>query len=324
MRRSSRSRDDFTLFFATDLHGSMACFKKLLAAPDFYGADVAILGGDMTGKMVIPVVAAPGGRYRARVAGKEIEAGPDDVAALETRIADGGFYPYRTNPDEVAELQADPARVEALFASLMADTLRTWNDLAERRYAGTDRVVLVAPGNDDPWDIDDVLAELPRFRVVEGEATTLGDRYEMIATGYSNTTPWSTHRELPEDELREVIDKAAARVSSMETAIFNIHVPPYNTGLDTGPDIDPHTWEQKATMGQGHTKPVGSHAVREAIETHQPLLSLHGHIHESRGTFRLGRTLCVNPGSDYGDGILRGALVTLTGPRVRGFQLTSG
>lgn len=110
----------------------------------------------------------------------------------------------------------------------------------------------------------------------------------------------------------------------METAVFNIHVPPHNTGLDTGPDIDPHTWEQKATMGQGHTRPVGSHAVRDAIEEHQPLLSLHGHIHESRGSFRLGRTLCINPGSDYGDGILRGCLVHLSGGAVRGFQLTSG
>jgi Icc-related predicted phosphoesterase len=313
-----------TIFFATDLHGSLACFKKFVEAFDFYGADVAILGGDMTGKMVVPVVRQAGGGYRARVAGRQIEVDEAEAGALETRIADAGFYPHRTDPEELARLQADPALVDELFHTLMADTLRRWGELAEQKYAGTDRVIHVAPGNDDPFVIDDVLADLPRFQVVEGEVVALREPFEMASTGYSNTTPWQTHRELPEEELRERIDKIAARVSSMETAIFNIHVPPFDTGLDTGPDIDPHTWEQRTTMGQGHTKPVGSLAVREAIGTYQPLVSLHGHIHESRGTVRLGRTLCVNPGSDYGDGILRGALIQLVGAQVRGFQLTSG
>ena len=146
----------------------------------------------------------------------------------------------------------------------------------------------------------------------------------MLSIGFSNRTPWDTHREMDEADLGKRIAGMTSGIGSIDSAIFNIHVPPYNTGLDTGPDIDPHTWEQKATMGQGHTKPVGSIAVREAIEEFQPLLSLHGHIHESRGTFRLGRTLCINPGSDYGDGILRGCLVHLDGTTVRGFQLTSG
>jgi len=321
---SRAGNDELTLFFATDLHGSLVCFRKFLAAPDFYGADVAILGGDMTGKMVVPVIARPGGGYRARLAGRDIEATEDEVAVLEELIADSGFYPYRTDPDETAELQAHPEHVDELFVRLMAETLRRWNALAEEKYSGTDRVIIVAPGNDDPFEIDEVLVELPRFRVVEESVTVLREPYEMLATGYSNLTPWSTHRELPEEELRDRIDKLAAGIASMETAIFNIHVPPYNTGLDTGPDVDPHTWEQRSTMGQGHTKPVGSVAVREAIEAHHPVLSLHGHIHESRGSHRLGRTLCVNPGSDYGDGILRGALVHLAGTEVRGFQLTSG
>ena len=321
--RKRSAKDQLTIFFATDLHGSLVCFKKFLSAPDFYAADIAILGGDMTGKMLIPVIRKPGG-YRAVVAGKEVEATEDEVERLETVIADSGFYPYRTDPEELAELQERPERVDELFVRLMADTLRRWGELADERYRGTDRVIYIAPGNDDPFGIDEVLAEIPRFWVVESEVTILGGPYEMLATGYSNKTPWDTHRELPEQVLRDRIDKLAARVSSMETAIFNIHVPPYNTGIDTGPDIDPHTWEQKATMGHGHTKPVGSVAVREAIEAHQPLLSMHGHIHESRGSFRLGRTLCVNPGSDYGDGILRGCLVHLVGGHIRGFQLTSG
>lgn len=315
---------DLTLFFATDLHGSRVCFRKFLRAPSFYRADEVILGGDLTGKMLVPVIRQSGGGYRATVAGQEVEASEDDVEALETQVADAGFYPYRTEPDEVAELQADPDRVDRLFAQVMADTLRGWHDLTEGAFAGTDRVIYVAPGNDDPWEIDEVLAELPRFRVVEGEVITLGNRYEMLTTGYTNHTPWNTAREYEESEIEERIQKLAARVTAMSSAIFNIHPPPYDSGLDVGPDIDPVTWQQRATMGQGRQRPVGSTAVRKALDTYQPLLSLHGHIHESRGTAKIGRTLAINPGSDYGDGILRGALIHLRGGRIRGFQPTSG
>lgn len=318
------SGGELTLFFATDLHGSRVCFRKFLQAHSFYEAGEVILGGDLTGKMMVPVIRQPGGGYRATLAGQDVDVDEEGLEALETRIADAGFYPYRTDPDEVAELKADRDRVDRLFVRLMTETLRGWHDLTERALAGTDRVIYVAPGNDDPFEIDDILSELPRFRVVEGEVITLGDRYEMLNTGYTNHTPWDTHREYEEAEIEERIQKLADRITAMHSAIFNIHPPPFDSGLDVGPDIDPVTWLQRSTMGQGHQKPVGSTAVRTALETYQPLLSLHGHIHESRGTAKIGRTLVINPGSDYGDGILRGALVHLRGGRIKGFQLTSG
>jgi len=65
-------------------------------------------------------------------------------------------------------------------------------------------------------------------------------------------------------------------------------------------------------------------AVREAIEKYKPLLGLHGHIHESRGVVNIGRTLCINPGSEYGEGIIRGAIVDLAKDKVLSYQLTSG
>ena len=70
---------------------------------------------------------------------------------------------------------------------------------------------------------------------------------------------------------------------------------------------------------------VGSSAVRASIEAHQPLLALHGHIHESRGQVRLGRTVSLNPGSEYAEGVLRGVIVTLSRRKgLRGYQLVSG
>ena len=70
--------------------------------------------------------------------------------------------------------------------------------------------------------------------------------------------------------------------------------------------------------------PVGATSVRKAIEEYQPLLGLHGHIHESRGVARLGRTICINPGSRYNEGILQGVIIDLEGNCVRNYQLTAG
>jgi hypothetical protein len=51
--------------------------------------------------------------------------------------------------------------------------------------------------------------------------------------------------------------------------------------------------------------------VRAAVLKYQPMLSVHGHIHESKGVKKLGRTLAMNPGSSYTDGVLQGAILDL-------------
>jgi Icc-related predicted phosphoesterase len=145
----------------------------------------------------------------------------------------------------------------------------------------------------------------------------------MLSTGWSNRTPWNTHREFDEDAIRAHIEEMADRLASPETAIFNIHVPPYDSTIDTAPALDERL-AVKTSMGNQLTAPVGSTAVREAIEAHQPLLSLHGHIHEAGGSVRIGRTVAINAGSEYGEGILRGVLVTVGAGRLKRYQATSG
>src|SRR5262245_23693759 len=194
----------------------------------------------MTGKMVVPVV-PDGDGYRSRFAGQEVRVDAADLPALETRLADAGYYPRRMEPDEVAAAESQPGLVDELFRECMIATLRSWNDLAEARFAGTDRRIYVSPGNDDPWHIDPVLSELSRFEVLEDRVVTLGGRYEVLSTGYSTPTPWSSHRELSEEELRRRIDDLVRRLEHVETAIFNFHDPPFNTGIDEGPDLDPRT-----------------------------------------------------------------------------------
>jgi Icc-related predicted phosphoesterase len=316
-------RGDATrFFFATDLHSSEVCFRKLLATPKAYRLDTVIMGGDCTGKMLIPLVErsdAPG-TFRVSWAGEALTLDtPEEVAEQERRIRASGLYPVRVSEAQDAELQRDPARLKALFGERMLATVAEWTALAEERLADQDMHLVMTPGNDDEFEVDEVLRRSGFVDAAEGRITNVGP-YEMLSVGWSNETPWDTPRECSEEELEAKIDALAAQVQDMRRAIFNIHVPPYGTGLDNAPKLDA---DLRPVQGGTVMAPVGSTAVRAAIERHQPLLSLHGHIHESRGVQRIGRTLCINPGSVYGEGILQGVIVDLAGDDVR-YSLTDG
>ena len=309
------------VFFATDLHGSEICFRKLLAAPTSYEATTVIMGGDCTGKMLIPLVERSPGEWTCQWAGEEstLPAG-SELDELVKRIRYSGLYPVRLTATEADRLDRDPAAVGALFAEHMLSTLAGWISLAEERLGDGDVHLIMTPGNDDEFEVDDVMASSPFVDAAEGRVTRIGD-HEMLSLGWSNPTPWDTPRESSEEELAAKIEALAGAIEHMPNAIFNIHVPPYGTGLDEAPELDEH---QRPVQGGQVMAAVGSTAVRDAILRHQPLLSLHGHIHESRGVQRLGRTTCINPGSVYGDWTLQGVVVDLAPSEVAGYTLTAG
>jgi uncharacterized protein len=317
--------EETTIFFATDLHGSETCFRKFVAAAGFYGADLLVLGGDLTGKLVVPLVSQPDGRYEAWVHGRRRLLDSDGAADLERQARVAGSYTRRMTPEEHQYLEANPAAVEELFAELMTDTLRRWLRHANERLAGSEVRILTAPGNDDPWLVDDVLREHggERVALAEGEIVEVAPGHELLTTGWTNKTPWNTPREYPEEAIAQRLDDLAAGLANPAGALFNVHVPPYDSRLDTAPLLG-QDLKVRTSMGGEVTAPVGSTAVRDAIERHQPLVSLHGHIHESGGTARLGRTLAVNAGSEYGEGVLRGVLVTVGGGKVLRYQATTG
>lgn len=312
-----------TIFFATDVHGSERCFMKFVNAGKFYRADVLILGGDITGKALVPLVRNVVG-YDASFLGQKVRLQTEsEIADFEKRVRHSGAYPFRTDPEELATMEADRPLIDRLFTRLMCDSVVRWCDIAAERLAGSGIRCFISAGNDDEPEIVDVLKNAPYVEMPEEQVITLTGDHEMISSGFANTTPWHAPRDIPDDELRAFIEAMASRLQSPERAIFNIHVPPYATGLDTAPlltdDLKPIV-----VAGDVQTGPVGSKAVREEIEKYRPLVSLHGHIHESRGVTRLGPTTALNPGSEYGDGRLRGALVTLKGNKVAGYQLVTG
>jgi uncharacterized protein len=323
MFRKRDSSDVLTIFFATDLHGSNVCFKKFVNAAKFYGAGVLILGGDVTGKMTVPIARQEDGGYLSSFAGKEVRLdSDDDVASFEARISDMGFYPKVMTEETFRELHADPDAQEELFHELIRERLEEWIAFAKPRLAEQGVKCFAAPGNDDAFFVDELLADSEAIELLEGRVVEI-DGIEMLTTGWSNETPWKTERETSEDELRATIMRMIDQLERPENAIFNIHVPPHATALDQCPKLDENL-RPVSSGGNPVMTSAGSTAVRELIETHQPLLGLHGHIHEGRGIARIERTYCVNPGSNYSEGILNGSLIRLRQGEVRDVHLTQG
>jgi Icc-related predicted phosphoesterase len=315
---------DLKVYFATDIHGSDRCFRKFINAARFYEVDVLIMGGDITGKMLVPIVPTEDGRYQATVFGQRRQVDEAGLPALKKVIADAGYYPYEATAEEVAALGEDAKAVDRLFDQVIRRTLESWLTLASERLKGTGTRVFLSPGNDDPPFVGPLLAQADFVENPERERVELPGRFEMISVGYSNITPWRSPRELPEDRLGSMIATEAERVASLDRTIFNLHVPPLRSRLDQAILVD-EEMRPRMRGGMPVQDGVGSSAVREAIEHYQPMLSLHGHIHESAGAVKIGPTVAINPGSEYSEGILRGVLVTLSDrKKVKGYQLVSG
>ncbi|MBI5933037.1 MAG: metallophosphoesterase [Chloroflexi bacterium] len=310
------------IFFATDIHGSDICWLKFLNAGKFYGVDVLILGGDMTGKAIVPVIHQGGTKYRMILLQQPFDAANEtELQNMMKRVRSRGYYPYITNPDEIQELEKTPDKIHDIFHSEVLKVAQQWMDIADKKLDGTDMKVYCSPGNDDMFEVDEIVRASKRVVLSEGEVIPLNEHHEMISSGWSNVTPWRTHREETEDLLKVRYEAMTSRLKDARNAIFNIHVPPHKSNLDEAPELDENLRPKMA--GQA-LKPVGSTALRKAIETHQPLLGLHGHIHEGRGASRIGKTLCINPGSMYEQGTLLGAIVTLGKNKVQDYVLTSG
>lgn len=311
------------LYFVTDLHGSSKCFRKFINAGPIYKADVMILGGDVAGKAIQSIIRGPNGSWTCSFIGTTYTITSDaELTELERLISDHGYYPYRAEPGELEAREAD-GTLDQLFVELMVERLTGWLNLADERLRPLGKPLYFMLGNDDPLELAGLLDRAPWGTHDEGKVVWLDDEHEMISWGYSNITPWHSHREQTEEQLTASMNEMAARLSHPERAVLNVHVPPYGTQLDEAPKLDENLRVQ-ALLGQVQFAAVGSTAVREFELGHQPLLGLHGHIHEASGIRRLGRTVVINPGSDYSTGALNGALITLDKDKVSAHQLVRG
>jgi Icc-related predicted phosphoesterase len=310
------------LFFATDVHGSEICWKKFISAGKFYEVDMLVLGGDMTGKAIVPIISQGGGRHKVTLLEQEsILETPEQVNQMVAAIQNRGYYPYLTNPDEVAEISGTPGRSDQLFLEEVIKTLQRWIEYADQKLAGSSIKCYVCPGNDDVFEIDDIIKTSKVIELAEGRVIPLDKHHEMLSSGWSNPTPWDTHREEPDDALIQRIEAMLPGLRDPSNAVFSLHAPPYGSGLDEAPEL---TKDMRLAYAGQSLVSVGSKAVLKVIEKYQPLLGLHGHIHEGKGTRKIKRTLCINPGSMYEQGILHGAVVELKPGKVNSYVLTAG
>ena len=312
-----------SVFYASDFHGSDQCWKKFLSAAKFYGTQVLIMGGDLAGKAMVPITAEGDKTYRATFMGELRTAKSDsELEELIQVIRYNGMYPWVAPPSEVDRFIHDDDARDELFNQVILDELRRWVSIADERFGDSGVPLYIIPGNDDPWECDQVLEEGKHVEACDDRIVKVGP-HEMISCSYSNTTPWHSPRELDEDALYARLKLLADQLTNPSSAIFMVHVPPYDSGLDRAVEINPDLTPVRRG-GQLVEGPVGSRAVRQIIEEFQPLLSLHGHIHESRGVVRIGRTVSVNAGSEYNSGRLHGIILSLSETEVLQSQLVVG
>lgn len=311
------------IYYASDIHGSERLWRKFLNAPRIYDVSVLIMGGDITGKAIVPIVRR-NGQYICTMGGSEhVASTQDELVELCRMINYNGLYARTMEIDELARLDSDPAYREQVFQTALGESLRAWMAIAADKLRGKGVACYVMPGNDDPPATADILAESDVLVNPEGRCLQLDDHHEMISLGYSNPTPWNTVRELAEEDLLVRLEAMVPAVTAPASLIANLHAPPYDSRLDTAPQLDTD-FKIHTAMGSPVLVPVGSRAVRTFIERHQPLLGLHGHIHESDGISQIGRTMCINPGSAYTDGVLSGVIVGLKKDGIAMYQTVRG
>lgn len=306
------------LIFATDIHGSLTAYKKLLNAALMYKARYVVIGGDISGKELVPVIDRGDGTYEAE--GRIIKR--SELGSYISLLRGRGGYYVVVDRQGYEELSADRRKVDEAFRRVLVDMIREWDVIAQEKLAGAGVEIYVNLGNDDPPYLFDALREAVTLRPAEGEVVDMAGR-EMLSYGYTNPTPWNTPREKDEEEIYADLFNYASKLSRPGDAIFNVHAPPYGTNLDNAPQL---TEDLRPVIRGGEiaTFHAGSKSVRRIIEEFQPLLGLHGHIHESRGYDRIGRTLVLNPGSEYSAGLLHAAIIVLGDGGVDGFQLIIG
>jgi Icc-related predicted phosphoesterase len=309
LNRASKRRGT-RLYVVSDFHASDPAWRKLLNAVrlNIYKADAVLYAGDLTGKAMVPIVAM-GDRYEATILDqRRVARTEQELAALERDVASLGYYAFRTTKEEVDALGGDQAKLDALFSKEIQSRVRQWLDLAAERLEGAKVPIILIPGNDDPYDIDKPLAASQYCTNADGQVVDIPGDLQVIGLGKSSPTPWHTPREVSEDAFREEIYSLADQAKDPKRTIFLIHCPPFGSGLDTAPVLDQNLRLQ-ASAGDLIRGPVGSTGVLEAVQKVRPLLSVHGHIHESGGEKKIGATLCVNPGSEAGSGVVRGYVI---------------
>jgi uncharacterized protein len=311
------------IFFVSDLHGSDKLFLKFVNAGTIYKTNLLIVGGDVLGKTVIPIFRNNGSFYSTVQGTPRSAKNTDELEALKKDIRFLGSYAFLTTEKEWSELLNDHVRMDHVFTELAHESVTRWCKIAEERLKLNGIRLIINKGNDDTPVLEESIKESSFVEYPNERVLMVDDKHEMISLGYANITPWHLIGDIPEEELETKLNSLASKVKDMNRCIFNVHVPPYDTHLDIAPKLDENLTPILSPGGQPEMAHVGSTSVRKAIEKYQPMMGLHGHIHESKGYSKIGRTDCFNPGSEYSTGLLKGIVLDLSDKKLESHLFTS-
>lgn len=299
------------ILFLSDIHGSNEVFNKALSATIKYNIDVLIISGDLSGKDIRPIIEDKN-KYIIEYNGERKTIQKNSIPKYETDLSNSGHYFFHTSKDEFSKLAKEPARIFNILDKKITERIEQWILQIINKINLEKTTVVLSPGNDDLFAIDKLLLKYENKGIKTGlnQPVKVGG-FEIVSLDYSNPTPWNTARELPEKKLKRLISEKVKKIKNFERAIFNFHCPPFNTRLDIAPEIDKN-FKYVVNPGSKNMIHVGSLAIREAIEKYQPILSLHGHVHESQGFEYFGSTLALNPGSEYEKGILIANIIEIS------------
>jgi Icc-related predicted phosphoesterase len=312
------------VLFVSDVHGSERLFLKFTNAGRVYKANVLVIGGDITGKTVTPIFEKDGSWSAQYVGAWRKANNSQELDTLEKDVRELGSYPYRTTEKDWGTLRESQEKMDEVFATVMSQSIRRWVKLAEERLKPLGCKTIFNIGNDDLPLVGDLIKESDYVIYPNETIVQLDDHHEMPSVGYSNMTPWNCVGDISEDELLSKLERTTAGLSNPETSLFNFHCPPYDTQIDVAPKLDANLAPVLTPGGEPEMAHVGSTSVRKVIEKLQPLAGLHGHIHESRGASKIGRTECFNPGSEYITGVLRGLVLNLSDKKIDNYVFTEG
>lgn len=312
------------VLYGSDFHGSDVVYRKFLAASFQYQADVLVVGGDVTGKAMIPIINQGSGKYTSSLFGKDLHASSaEDLEKIKKEVSSVGFYPIVIDQDEANDLENSPEKMAVRFEHEMCERVREWMLLADEKLTPKNKTLYFMAGNDDLMSIDSTIAEFKNIHNPDMARFEIDGGFEIVGLSYANMTPWHCARDLEEEDLQDKLTQLSGLIQNPETTIAVLHVPPYNSSLDTCPELDKNL-KIITQGGQVVMKAAGSPSVKAFIDNVQPMLSLHGHIHESPGHVRIGRTLAINAGSEYAEAILKAAIVNLENGKIKGHMLISG
>jgi len=191
------SQKPFKVFYVTDIHGSEICWRKFLNAGTFYQADVVIVGGDITGKAMVPIIRRQEQWDTTMFDQHVVLKTEAEVADIERKIRNRGYYPVRMSGDEYEQLQADPEEVTRRFTQVILQETQRWIEMADDKLRGKVHRVIVCPANDDMFELDPLLHQQGHVVETNDQDPLDLEGFQLISLGWTNPTPWTRFASYP-------------------------------------------------------------------------------------------------------------------------------